>query len=206
MAKSSAVDPFTAHQRSAWKRGYRHIAGIDEAGRGPLAGPVVAAACIIPTETVIEGVCDSKMLSRKKRAEVFTALRTSVIYGIGLVDHSDIDRINIYQATILAMRKAVDVLPEPPDYLLIDGNALLHHNIPEEAIIKGDKLSQVIAAASIFAKVTRDRMMMEYHKMWPEYGFNRHMGYPTKAHMAAIAHHGPSPIHRRTFRPDLYVS
>jgi ribonuclease HII len=190
------------YENEARLKGFQTIAGIDEAGRGPLAGPVVAAACIIPQGILLPGVNDSKQLSPAARQKLFQQIKTipDIIFSIGRVDPAEIDRINIYQATIVAMQHAVGGLSCRPDYLLVDGMKL-PHDIPVLKIIKGDALSQSIAAASIIAKVTRDAMMEEYDKQWPQYGFAKHKGYGTAAHLAALAEHGPCPIHRRSFAP-----
>lgn len=190
-------------ERAARQKGFSVIAGIDEAGRGPLAGPVVAAACVIPADVFIEGVDDSKKLTVMKRQEIFERLMADsrLSYGVGIISHQQIDEINILQATILAMLQAVASLCCVPDWLLVDGLKLNHPSIPSEKIIAGDQKSQSIAAASIIAKETRDRLMVEYDAQWPQYGFARHKGYGTVAHLAALAKYGPSPIHRRSFSP-----
>jgi len=185
--------------------GYKQIAGIDEAGRGALAGPVIAAAVILPTHCRIEGLRDSKQLSPKQRARLFDEIHdVAVSVGIGSVDHRGIDRLNILEAALLAMRKAVEKLTPSPDYLLVDGLHLPEVGIVGEAIPKGDSKSYSIAAASIIAKVTRDRLMAELDPIYPNYGFSRHKGYPTSQHRQAIAQFGASEIHRRTFKllPD----
>ena len=185
--------------------GYKRIAGIDEAGRGALAGPVIAAAVILPTHCRIEGLRDSKQLSPKQRAHLFGEIHdVAVSIGIGTIDHQVIDRRNILQATLLAMREAVEELTPSPDYLLVDGLNLPEVGIVGEAIPKGDCKSYSIAAASIIAKVTRDRLMVELDPIYPNYGFSRHKGYPTSQHRQAIAQFGASDIHRRTFKllPD----
>ncbi len=190
-------------EEAARHRGFQRIAGIDEAGRGPLAGPVLAAACIVPADVFIVGVDDSKKLTPKKRGELFESITSNprIHYGVGEVSPQIIDLINIYQATIQAMLQAVEKLPSPPDYILVDGMRLPHPSIPCEKIIKGDALSQSIAAASIIAKETRDRLMHGYHAQWPDYGFDQHKGYGTPQHLEAIERHGPCPIHRMTFAP-----
>lgn len=190
-------------EEKAYLEGYQVIAGIDEAGRGPLAGPVVAAACILPRGLLIEGVNDSKKLTEKVRERLFHRLTSdpSINYGVGIIGPEEIDRINIYQATIQAMWQAVDQLSVSPDYLLIDGMGLTHASIPCLKIIKGDQLSLSIAAASIIAKETRDRLMRRYHEQWPVYGFDQHKGYGTERHLEALDRHGPCPIHRYTFEP-----
>ena len=185
--------------------GYKQIAGIDEAGRGALAGPVIAAAVILPTHYRIEGLRDSKQLSPKQRAHLFDEIHNvAVSVGIGSVDHRGIDRLNILQAALLAMREAVEKLTPSPDYILVDGLHLPGVGMVGEAIPKGDSKSYSIAAASIIAKVTRDRLMIELDPIYPNYGFSRHKGYPTSQHRQAIAQFGTSEIHRRTFKllPD----
>ncbi|MSM41376.1 MAG: ribonuclease HII [Geobacter sp.] len=183
------------------RQGYRIIAGLDEAGRGPLAGPVVAAAVILPHGMEISGLDDSKKLTPGRREAVLEIVREKALaIGVGMADHAAIDRINILQATLAAMRSAVANLSLIPDYLLIDGISTIPVNIPQKTIKKGDSLSASIAAASIVAKVTRDRLMEEYDLQYPGYGFASHKGYGAASHLAAIAALGPSPIHRRTFR------
>ena len=191
------------YEKAARLKGFHHVAGVDEAGRGPLAGPVFAAACIVPADVFIMGVDDSKKLTPKKRAELYEAIISDprIHYGVGEISAQEIDRINIYQATIQAMLQAVEKLPHPPDYILVDGMPLPHPTIPCEKIIGGDALSQAIAAASIIAKETRDRLMRRFHEEWPVYGFDQHKGYSTDMHLNAIARHGPCPIHRLTFAP-----
>lgn len=190
-------------ESAARKKGYNLIAGVDEAGRGPLAGPVVAAACILPRNFFIPGIDDSKKLSPKERARILQILQNNhnIHCGVGIVSPDIIDKINIYQASISAMKIAIANLPQPPDYLLVDGMRLPDCPIPHSKEIKGDARSQSIAAASIIAKETRDKIMLEYHEQWPEYGFDRHKGYPTEFHCAAIAKYGPCAIHRMTFEP-----
>lgn len=191
-----------SYERKHYENGCKAVAGIDEAGRGPLAGPVVAAVCVLPASALISHIDDSKKLSAQRRSEIYKRLidDVNIHYAIGIVDSLEIDRINIYQATIQAMLRAVIQLKLQPDYLLVDGLALPHPTIPVEKIIKGDQLSQSIAAASVIAKVTRDRLMMNYHEQWPEYGFNQHKGYGTEKHRQALQIHGPCPIHRRSFK------
>jgi ribonuclease HII len=193
----------TMFEKDARKKGFKLVAGIDEVGRGPLAGPVVADACILPKGLFIEGVDDSKKLTPEKRESIFQELTNNkkIIFGIGIISPEEIDQINILQATIAAMLLAVANLALSPDYLLVDGLALPHPTIPCLKIIKGDTLSQSIAAASIIAKVTRDRMMIDYHEQWPEYGFDSHKGYGTQKHVDAIYQHGPCSIHRNSFEP-----
>ncbi len=189
---------------SLWNKGIRALAGVDEAGRGPLAGPVVAAAVVFPNGTVIKGVEDSKKLSKKKREELFPLIKEQALsVGVGIVGHDVIDRINILQATILAMHKAIDDLSVRPDYVIIDGNSFRHETLQYENIIDGDEKSFTIAAASVIAKVTRDQLMQEYHAQYPLYGFAQHKGYGTKQHLEAIKRHGLCEIHRRSF--DLHL-
>lgn len=186
-----------------WAKGFRTVVGIDEAGRGPLAGPVVAAAVVFPSGTLIKGVEDSKKLSEKKREELFPMIKEQALcVGVGIVNHEVIDRINILQATILAMHKAIDELAVKPDFIIVDGNSFRHDVYPFQNIIDGDEKSFTIAAASIIAKVTRDRLMQEYHVQYPLYGFARHKGYGTKQHLDAIRQYGLCDIHRRSF--DLH--
>jgi ribonuclease HII len=192
-------------ERACQQNGYRQIAGIDEAGRGALAGPVIAAAVILPINCGIKGLRDSKQLSPKQRAYLFDEIHdVAVSVGIGAADHRVIDHLNILQATLLAMREAVEKLTPAPDYVLVDGSDLPEVGIVGEAIPKGDNKSYSIAAASIIAKVTRDRLMAELDPIYPNYGFSRHKGYPTSQHRQAIAQFGTSEIHRRTFKllPD----
>lgn len=181
------------------------ICGVDEAGRGPLAGPVCAAAVILPAELEIPGLDDSKKLSDKRRRELFPIIKEKAIcYGIGLADHNEIDEINILQATYLAMERALSQLCIKPELALIDGNRAKDFGIPVKTVIHGDSLSASIAAASILAKVTRDDIMLQYAKEYPAYNFDIHKGYGTKAHYEAIAASGICPIHRRTFLKKLY--
>jgi ribonuclease HII len=189
------------HERAAWQLGYRLVAGIDEAGRGPLAGPVVAAAVVLPIPFPVTGIDDSKKLTPRRRADLFEKiLAHAVAVGVGRVDPSLIDRINILRASLLAMEKAVADLAVQPDYLLIDGTFPIEMPLPQASLPKGDARSLSIAAASIVAKVTRDRIMDAYHDAYPQYGFSRHKGYPTRAHREAIRAFGCCPIHRRSFR------
>ena len=179
-------------------------AGVDEAGRGPLAGPVVAAAVIIDQKSKLEGLNDSKKLTENKRAELFDTIKEkSLSYAIGIVDPETIDKINILQAALRAMEIAVNNLKITPSYLLIDGNKKTSLLIPQEAIVKGDSKSMSIAAASIIAKVTRDNLMKEYDELYPQYEFSKHKGYPTKKHLELIRIHGPCPIHRKSFKGVL---
>ena len=190
-----------AFETMARRQGFVHIAGIDEAGRGPLAGPVVAAAVILPHGLDIPGLDDSKKLTPHKRESLITEINeNAVAVGIGVSDHDLIDRINILQATLAAMIQAVSSLAITPDYLLIDGISKVHSTIPQKTIKKGDSLSASIAAASIVAKVTRDRMMEEFDRQYPGYGFAGHKGYGSTSHLEAIAKLGPCEIHRKSFR------
>ena len=187
-------------ESAVYARGFTAVCGIDEAGRGPLAGPVYAAAVLLPEELVIEGLNDSKKLSEKKREALFDVIRENALaYGIGFADEKEIDEINILQATYLAMRRAYENMQISCDYVLIDGNRMPPMPVPGETIVKGDAKSPSIAAASILAKVSRDRVMLEYAKQYPEYEFEKHKGYGTKVHTEALLKYGPSPIHRKTF-------
>ncbi|HEX9079682.1 MAG TPA: ribonuclease HII [Desulfuromonadaceae bacterium] len=189
-----------AFEQRARSRGYRLIAGIDEAGRGALAGPVVAAAVILPMGVRIDGVDDSKKLSPEKRERLFDVIMSQALrVGVGMAGHREIDRINILQATRLAMQEAVGKLSPQPDYLLIDGITTIASPLPQKTIKKGDSLSLTIAAASIIAKVSRDRLMAELDRKYPGYGFAGHKGYGSSDHLEAIRRLGPSPVHRLTF-------
>lgn len=188
-----------------FEKGVKLICGVDEAGRGPLAGPVVAAAVILPPHAEIPGLNDSKKLSDKRRRELFPVIKEqAVAYGIGIATHEEIDEINILQATFLAMERAINALTVKPELALIDGNREKDFGIPVETVVKGDSRSASIAAASILAKVTRDDMMLEMAEKYPQYAFEIHKGYGTKAHYAALTEHGPSPIHRMTFLKKFY--
>jgi ribonuclease HII len=190
-----------AYEKEARRNGYQSAAGIDEAGRGPLAGPVVAASVILPDDLSVSGIFDSKKISPKKRETLFDEIhRHAVAVGVGIVEPADIDRINILQASLLAMAISVQNLKSKPDFLMIDGTFTISIDLPQKAILKGDSLSISIAAASIIAKVTRDRMMEKYAKVYPEFDFAKHKGYPTRAHKEAICKHGVCPIHRQSFR------
>lgn len=189
------------YERQAAGRGFMSVAGIDEAGRGPLAGPVVAAAVILPPNASHPLLLDSKQLTPAQRIEAYgVILATAVSVGVGVVEAALIDRLNIYRASKLAMVRAVEDLTVRPDYLLIDGLAGLEVDLPQTTIVKGDRLSRSVASASIVAKVTRDSLMEGYGLQYPGYAFERHKGYATKEHRAALARHGPSPIHRKSFR------
>ena len=185
--------------------GLHVICGVDEAGRGPLAGPVCAAAVILPEHLQIPGLNDSKKLTDKKRRELFPVIQQQAIaYGIGLASEAEIDEINILQATFLAIRRALEQLTVRPEIALIDGNRETDFGLPVKTVVKGDSLSANIAAASVLAKVTRDNIMVELAQQYPEYGFEIHKGYGTKAHYEALRTYGPSPIHRRSFLKKFY--
>lgn len=190
---------------SFYARGVQSICGVDEAGRGPLAGPVCAAAVILPQHLQLPGLTDSKKLSDKKRRELFPLIQQQAIaYGIGFASEGEIDEINILQATFLAMQRALDQLTVKPELALIDGNREKDFGLPVKTIVKGDSLSANIAAASILAKVSRDDVMLKMAQTYPEYGFEIHKGYGTRAHYAALREHGPCPIHRMTFLKKFY--
>jgi ribonuclease HII len=190
-----------SYEKKAASSGFLTIAGVDEAGRGPLAGPVVSAAVVLPVDFTSDGITDSKKLSAKKRDPLFDRITNGALsVGVGIADAGEIDRLNILQASLLSMIRAVQNLDVTPDYLLIDGIFTISYDSPQLAIKKGDSKSVSIASASIIAKVTRDRMMLDYDHAYPMYGFSGHKGYPTKSHKQAIADHGPCPIHRRSFK------
>ena len=190
-------------EKLAVKAGFFYPVGIDEAGRGPLAGPVIAAAVYIPESLNIEGIRDSKELSPKKRRALYEILISSkeIDFGIGVSSPQEIDRINILQATFAAMKEAVEKLKNKPDYLLIDGNQGPLIPIQKKCIVQGDKKVRSISAASIIAKEYRDDLMAELHLLYPQYNFAKHKGYPTKEHMTALKKYGPCPVHRRSFAP-----
>jgi ribonuclease HII len=188
-------------EKMYYRRGYQKIAGVDEVGRGPLAGPVVAAAVILPKDGIGPQLFDSKQISSKKREELYSSILNEALgVGVGVVGQEEIDRINILQATLKAMALASGNLSPPPDFILIDGLQGITFPIPQKPIRKGDQLSNSIAAASIVAKVTRDRMMLECHQKYPQYNFARHKGYGTKEHRSAIEEFGVCELHRKTFR------
>ena len=198
------MEPFEAAVRA---RGFRVIAGLDEAGRGPLAGPVVAAAVVLPQKGKWTGVDDSKKLSAGQREKIFPLLFEKALgVGVGIVDAQEIDRLNILQASLKAMQLAVGNLSLPPDFLLIDGIHSLRLPLPQQTIPKGDQRCLSIAAASIVAKVTRDRLMAAYHDQYPQYNFARHKGYGTQEHLQAIRKYGCCPLHRRSFRTIYQLS
>ena len=189
-----------SYELRAMEQGFKIICGVDEAGRGPLAGPVYAAAVILPTGLQIPGLNDSKKLSEKKREELFDIITQKAIsYSIGIATEREIDEINILNATFLAMKRAVDGLEICPDYAIIDGNREPHTGIFEETVVKGDGKGMSVAAASILAKVSRDRFMLEMAEKYPQYQFEKHKGYGTKLHYEMISQYGVSPIHRRSF-------
>jgi len=197
-------------ERKLWEQGYKLIAGVDEAGRGPLAGPVVAAVVILPSSVVripslVKEINDSKKLSAKKREELFIKIKKdAVCVGVGISSREEIDEINILQATLLAMRRAVENLKKKPDYIIVDGKQvpfISSFTIPQRSIVRGDSCCSSIAAASIIAKVTRDRLMMQFALRYPQYKFEKHKGYPTKEHIRILREFGPCEIHRRSFGP-----
>ncbi len=188
-------------EKQALQAGFRSVAGIDEAGRGPLAGPVVSAAVVLPPDFAVPGITDSKKLTPRQRERFFDILlEQAVAVSTGIADVEEIDRMNILQASLLSMVRAVKGLDIQPDYLLIDGKFTIEYPLPQQAVIKGDGRSISIAAASIIAKVTRDRIMKSLHDQYPRYGFDRHKGYPTALHRAAVVQFGPCPVHRKSFK------
>lgn len=190
------------YEHEAWEKGYTLVAGVDEAGRGPLAGPVSVAAVILPHDIYLPKLNDSKKLSAKVREELFAEIQDKAIaIGTALIDAKTIDRVNIYQATINGMYESIFQLQPEPQEVLIDAVPLENLPMPSQSIIKGDAKSASIAAASIIAKVTRDHLMDEYDKKWPQYGFAQHKGYGTAQHIAALKEYGPCPIHRLSFEP-----
>ena len=194
-----------AYEREAFADGVKLVCGVDEAGRGPLAGPVCAAAVILPPGLVIPGLNDSKKLTDKKRRELYDVITAEAVsYGIAFASEKEIDEINILQATFLAMARAMEKLTPQPELALIDGNRAKDFGLPVRTIVKGDSLSASIAAASILAKVTRDRLMEQYDEAYPQYGFAIHKGYGTKRHYEVLREFGPSPIHRMTFLKKFY--
>lgn len=196
------MEPTDLFEEEARRRGYRLVAGLDEAGRGPLAGPVVAAAVILPRRCRLAGLDDSKRLTETERARLYEEIwRRAVAVGVGQASEREIDAMNILEATRLAMSRAIQALPCRPDYLLLDALELPTVSLPQRAVVKGDALSVSIAAASVVAKVTRDRLMSDYHHQFPQYNFLAHKGYGTAEHLRMLAVHGPCAIHRRSFRP-----
>ncbi len=200
MKKEVEVTDWFRFENEAHSEGYNIVCGVDEAGRGPLAGPVCAAAVILPDGCLIDGLNDSKKLTEKKREALYDVIKEkAVAYSIAMADEKEIDQINILQATFLAMKRAVEGLSVKPDFVLVDGNRDPKINIPVKTVVKGDALSASIAAASVLAKVTRDRYMLEISEKYPEYQFPKHKGYGTKLHYEMIEKYGISDIHRRTF-------
>ena len=194
------------YENRCWEAGYETVCGVDEAGRGPLAGPVCAAAVILPRGLDIPGLNDSKKLTAKRREALYDIITEQALaYGIAFASEQEIDEINILQATFLAMERAMAQLTPPPELALIDGNRSKDFGLPVRTIVKGDSLSASIAAASILAKVTRDRLMEQYDEQYPQYGFAVHKGYGTKRHYAALREYGPCPIHRQTFLKKFYA-
>lgn len=192
-------------EKEALAKGYKAVCGVDEAGRGPLAGPVCAAAVILPEGVIIDGVNDSKKLSEKKRESLFDVIREQTLaYSIAYATVDEIEEINILNATMLAMRRAIDGLNVKADYAMIDGNKIPPIDIDAECIVKGDAKSMSIACASILAKVSRDRLLYKYAEEYPMYGFDKHKGYGTKVHREAILKYGPCPYHRKSFLKKLY--
>ena len=192
-------------EKEALAKGYKSVCGVDEAGRGPLAGPVCAAAVILPEGVIIDGVNDSKKLSEKKRESLFDVIREQALsYAIAYATVDEIEEINILNATMLAMRRAIDGLDIKADYAMIDGNKIPPIDIDAECIVKGDAKSMSIACASILAKVSRDRLLYKYAEEYPMYGFDKHKGYGTKVHREAILKYGPCPYHRKSFLKKLY--
>ncbi|HID10047.1 MAG TPA: ribonuclease HII [Candidatus Latescibacteria bacterium] len=188
-------------EEKLWEREFRLVAGVDEAGRGPLAGPVVACAVVLPPWTSLPGLDDSKKLSPLQRERLYSCIRdVAVAISVARAEAEEIDRLNIHQASLLAMRRAVEGLGVEPEYVLVDGRFFPEVELPGEAIVGGDGRSLCIAAASVVAKVLRDRLMAEYDRVYPQYGFARHKGYPTPEHLRALRKHGPCPIHRISFR------
>jgi ribonuclease HII len=197
-----------SEEQILWKRGLGWIAGVEEAGRGPLAGPVVAAAVMAKSRVDLDGVNDSKLLTAKQRDRIYQCIREhpDLYVGVGHADPLEIDRINILQASLLAFRRAIEQLPSPPSFCLLDGNQTLSHfEIRQKALVKGDQKSFLIAAASIVAKVERDCYMRQCHERWPEYGFDQHKGYPTRLHREAINQFGICKVHRRSYGPVRQV-
>lgn len=203
--KQEAPIDLWLYENEAFDAGIRLVCGVDEAGRGPLAGPVCAAAVMLPPGLEIPGLNDSKKLTDKKRRELYDIIiEQAVSYGIAFASEQEIDEINILQATFLAMERAMQKLSPQPELALIDGNRTKDFGLPVRTIVKGDSLSASIAAASILAKVTRDRLMEEYDAQYPQYGFAVHKGYGTKRHYETLREFGPSPIHRKTFLKKFY--
>lgn len=198
--KTKIEKDWLLYEREAQNNGYNLVCGVDEAGRGPLAGPVFAAAVILPQGTVIEGIDDSKKLSEKKREALYDKIKSlAVAFNVAFSTEKEIDEVNILNATFLAMKRAADGLSLRPDLVLVDGNRAPALELPTKTIVKGDSLSVSIAAASILAKVERDRLMKKLSEKYPDYGFEKHKGYGTKMHVEAIKRHGPAEVHRKSF-------
>jgi ribonuclease HII len=199
-ALSSLLQHAVRPEEVLHKKGYRYIAGVDEAGRGPLAGPVVAAAVLLPDNWTHPDIKDSKQLTAQKREYLFDIVSEHALsWSWAEVDHVEIDHINILQASLKAMQRAVELLSLPPEYLLIDGSFPITSSIPQTPLVKGDQKSLATSAASIMAKVIRDSIMQQYHELYPQYNFAKNKGYGTKEHLQALAYYGPSPIHRKSF-------
>ena len=200
-AEQARLMGMLAFEEECYQKGYQTIAGLDEAGRGPLAGPVVAGAVVLPPGEIFYGIDDSKRLTPRKRSFLYTQIyEKALAVGVGVVDHEVIDEINILQSTLLAMKRALENIEISLDFLLVDALSLPFSDLPQKALIKGDQRSLSIAAASIIAKVTRDKMMHGYHQDFPKYGFQTHKGYPTAEHLRKLKQFGPCAIHRLTFR------
>jgi len=200
--EDARIQQMLIEENKLWQQGWVLLAGIDEAGRGPLAGPVVAAACILPVRFNLPGVNDSKMLTESKREKLFPLIQAQAIdYAIGSAEPAEIDALNILQATKLAMKRAVEGLTVRPNYLMIDALKLPNVRLPQLPLVRGDQLSATIAAASILAKVTRDRLMVELDALYPEYTFSKNKGYGTSEHMEVLRRLGPCPLHRKSFAP-----
>lgn len=200
------LDELYAIEKQLHREGYRVVCGVDEAGRGPLAGPVCAAAVILPEDCDLPGLNDSKKLTERKREELFDQIKEkAVAYGIAFSTVEEIEEINILSAALLAMNRAIAQLPNAPDMALIDGNTTRDITVPARAVVGGDGKCACIAAASVLAKVTRDRLMRQMAEIYPQYGFEKHKGYGTKVHYAALEECGPSPIHRMSFLKKFYA-
>jgi len=202
MAEAERIASLLKIENELYTAGYRLVAGVDEAGRGPLAGPVVAAACILPPIFDLPGLNDSKKLTEKKRENLNQMIQQQALaYSLGMASVAEIDTLNILQATKLAMKRAIEKLVLTPDFILVDGRDSLDILLPHKPVIDGDSLSASIAAASILAKVARDKIMCELHQLYPQYSFDLHKGYCTKLHLAEIEKYGPCPVHRKSFAP-----
>lgn len=200
--EEARIQQLLIEEKKLWKQGYLLLAGVDEAGRGPLAGPVVAGACILPAKFDLPGLNDSKMLTESKREKLFIQIQKQAIdYAVGSAEPAEIDALNILQATKLAMKRSIEGLTIRPHYLLIDAINLPDVQLPQLPLIGGDHLSASIAAASILAKVTRDRLMVQLHSLYPEYAFSKNKGYGTSEHMQVLKRLGPCPLHRKSFAP-----